>query len=215
MGKRAKKVLTGFLVVVLTVASHPLWMPLFGKFLVVKNDIQKADVIMVLSGDWKFDREKKAIELYKEGFADKIIRVLERENISFDMMKRLLNSEATQEQAYTNFFESNGVNKESIILLDEAVATSTFDELKAARAIILKDHFKSMILVTSDYHMRRALMTAKWVFRHEGITIYHATVYSASFNPDNWWLHERGIKEVVFEYLDSGFYLIYHFMLGK
>jgi hypothetical protein len=141
--------------------------------------------------------------------------VLEKENVFFDTMKRLLNSsEVTQEGAYTNFFESNGISRGSIIL-GEAVATSTFDELKAARAIILENHFKSIILVTGDYHMRRALMTAKWIFRHDDIRICHAAVYSADFNPDKWWLHERAIKEVVFEYLNSGFYVIYHFMLGK
>jgi len=214
MGKRAGRILTGFLVVVVIIASHPVWMPLAAKFLMVKDDVQKADAVVILSGDWKFDRERKAIDLYKKGFADKIIRVLEMENISFEVIKRLLNSEVTQGQIYTKFFETNGVNKESVILGD-AVATSTFDELKAARGIILKNHFKSIILVTSDYHMRRALITAKWVFRSGGVRLYHATVHSADFNPNRWWLHERSIKEVIFEYLNSGFYLIYHFMLGK
>jgi hypothetical protein len=32
---------------------------------------------------------------------------------------------------------------------------------------------------------------------------------------NDWWLHERPLKEITQEYLNCAFYLIYHFMLGK
>lgn len=198
----------------LAAVTHGLWMPLPARFLLVKDNIGKADAVIVLSGDWKFEREDGSAELYKKGNAGKIIRILEKENVPFGRMKRLLNTEVTQKELYMRYFESIGVRREDVILGEET-ATSTFDELNAARDIILKNHFKSVILLTSDYHMRRALMAAKWVFRSRGIRIYNATIYSGLFNPDKWWLHERGIKEVIFEYLNTGFYLVYHFMLGK
>lgn len=214
MRKLMKKFFIWLAILTLILLTHPLWMPLPAKFLVVKDNIAKADAVVVLSGAWDFDREAKAIELYKKGNADKIIRILEKENIGFDVMKKLLNSDATQEEAYEKFFELNGAGKESVIL-GKAVATSTFDELTAVKGIVLKNHFRSIILVTGDYHMRRTIMTAKWVFRSNDIKVYHATVYSKGFNANKWWLHERSIKEVILEYLNSCFYLIYHFMLGK
>lgn len=214
MGKRGKGILIGLLAGVFILVSHPLWMPVSARLLVVKDNIQPADAIVVLSGDWGFRREQGATELYKKGYANKIIRILEGENIGFNIMKRLLNSEATQEGLYTRYFEESGVAPGAVIL-GEAIATSTFDELKAARDIILKNHFTSIILVTNDYHMRRALMTAKWVFRNQGIKVYNATIRNGGFDPNSWWLHERSIKDVIFEYLIIVFYLLYHFMLGR
>lgn len=203
-----------FLVFVLLAVTHSLWMPLAAKFLMVRDNIEKADAVVVLSGDWNFKREEGAVELYKEGLVGRIIRVLEKENIAFDIMKRLLGTDVTQKELYARYFESKGINGNAVILR-EGIATSTFDELGAAKDVVLKNHFKSVILLTSDYHMRRALMTAKWVFGSDDIKIYNATIYTKGFNPNDWWLHERSIKEVIFEYLNTGFYLVYHFMLGK
>lgn len=174
----------------------------------------KADAIIVLSGDWNFERENGSIELYKKGAARRIIRVLEKENIPFEMLKKLLSTSATQKDLYLSYFESRGVNGEAVILGEEA-ATSTFDELKCARRLVQENHFGSVILVTSDYHMRRALITARWLFKGTGIKILHTTIYSKDFNPSKWWLHERSIKEVIIEYLSLFFYIFYHFMLGK
>lgn len=212
--KRRRGFFKWFLACLLLAVTHSLWMPLPARFLVVEDNIKKADAVIVLSGDWKFEREGGSVGLYKKGNAGKIIRILEKENVPFNIMKRLLNTEVTQEELYMRYFESNGLNREGVIL-SEGIATSTFDELKAAKDVVLKLRFKSIILLTSDYHMRRTLMTAKWVFRPQDIKIYNATVYTEGFNPNNWWLHEKSIKEVIFEYLSTGFYLVYHFMLGK
>jgi len=214
MGKGKRSFITFLAIVAVLALTRGLWMPLPARFLMVGDNIEKADAIVILSGDWQFEREKRAVELYKNGFADKIIRILETENMGFDIIKRLLNSDATQKEVYLGFFGSSGASRNDIIL-GEAVATSTFDELKAVKDIVLKNNFSSIILVTSGYHMRRSLMTAKWVFRSGGVKVYHATIYSRGFNPNRWWLHEVSIKEVIFEYLNSGFYLLYHFMLGK
>lgn len=214
MVKKRKTFFRWFVILALLAATHVLWLPLPARFLMVRDNIRKADAIVVLSGDWKFDRENKVIELYKQGFAGKIIRILERDNLWFNWIKNLLNLDITQGEVYSGYFRSGGIPAEAIITGEE-VATSTFDELTAARDIILKNRFKSIILVTSDYHMRRALFTARWVFRHQDVKIYNATAHSKKFNPHRWWLHEDDIKSVVLEYPIMVFYLWYHFALGK
>lgn len=214
MKKVQKRLLIIFASSVLIVATYTIWLPLPAKFLAAKDNIKKADCIVILSGDWFFGREGLAILLYKHGISDKIIRILEKENRGFSVMRQLLNSDTTQREAYIKYFTSNGAPLDSLIL-GEAVATSTFDELKAAKEIILRNNFKSVLIVTGDYHMRRALITARWLFRSSGIEIYNASAYSKNFNPSRWWIIEDDIKGIVLEYVSIAFYLTYHFMLGK
>jgi len=214
MKKRLKRFIIAFFVCVLIFVTHSLWMPLPAKLLLVKDNIHKADAILVLSGDWSFGREKKAVELYKKGFADTIIRIFEKENQALDVMRELFDVEATQKEAYRRYFESRGAPKEALIL-GRTVATSTFDELKAAKGIVLKNRFKSIILVTSSYHMKRSLMTARWIFKDQDIKIYNATAHGESFTPEKWWLREDDIRRISLEWLSTLFYLVYHFALGR
>jgi uncharacterized SAM-binding protein YcdF (DUF218 family) len=212
---KGKRNFIAFVVLIAVLAvTHGLWMPMPARFLVVKDNIQKADAVVVLSGDWEFNRERTAAQLYRQGFAGRIVRILEKDDALFRTINTLFNLNTTQAEVFGKFFESQGILSGDIILGD-AVATSTFDELKAAREIVLKNNFKSFILVTSDYHMRRSLMTARWIFKSDDIRIYNATAYTRYFMLNDWWLHERPLKEITQEYLNCAFYLIYHFMLGK
>lgn len=214
MGKTKKNFIAFLVLVAVAAVTHGLWMPMLARFLLVRDNIQKADVVVVLSGDWEFNRERTAAQLYREGFAGRIVRILEKDDALFRAINTLFNLNTTQTEVFSKFFESQGVLPGDIILGD-AVATSTFDELKAAKEIILKNNFKSFILVTSDYHMRRALMTSRQLFKPTGVTVYNATVYTKHFILSDWWLHERPLKEITQEYLNCGFYIVYHFMLGK
>ncbi len=205
-----------FLVVIGAVlaVTHVFWAPQFAKFLTVEDNIRKADCAIVLSGDPKFEREHKALELYRDGYVNKVIRILEKDNVNFNTMAILLNSVVTQKEAYTRYFELNGVSADSLIIGD-MVATSTFDELSAAKNIVLKMGYHSVVIVTSDYHMRRALMTARWIFKDTDVNVYNATIFSDDFHPDRWWLNEGDTRSVLFEYPCLVFYLVYHFFLGK
>jgi uncharacterized SAM-binding protein YcdF (DUF218 family) len=212
--KRHGRLVKGLLILILLAVTHPFWLPLPAKLLLVRNHVKKADAIIILSGDWNLDRERKASELYREGFADKIIRILERENRGFETIKILLDSAQTQNAAYLKYFALQGVPRESVIL-GGTVATSTFNELRAAKAIVEKNNFKSIMIVTSDYHMRRALMTARWFFKTQDIRIYNVTVFSKNFHPRRWWLREDDIRGVVFEFLGICLYVCYHFVTGR
>lgn len=214
MGKGKRSFITFLVIVAVLAVTYGLWMPLPARFLLVKDHLERADAAVVLSGDWDFNREKLAAQLYREGFTGKIIRIQEKDSTLFNAINTLFSLNTTQEEVYKNFFESQGVTPEAIII-GKMTATSTFDELKAAKDIILKNNFKSFILVTGDYHMRRALMTTKWLFKSTDIKVYNATVYTKYFILTDWWVHERALKEVTLEYLSCGLYLVYHFMLGK
>ena len=57
-------------------------------------------------------------------------------------------------------FEYLGKDKKGLVFTGQEV-TSTYDEAVVARDFMLKNGYKSLILVTSTYHMRRALKYGK------------------------------------------------------
>ena len=216
MKRITKRLIIVSVVIAALTLTHSLWLPLFAKFLIVKDNLAKADAILVLSGDWNFDRADWGIRLYKKDYADKIILIIEREDPRWFsvVMKMLLHSDLTQKEAVRRYYETQGVPRKDLIF-GRKLATSTFDELHAAKDMIEEHKFKSVILVTSGYHMRRVLMTAKRVLVPAGIDIYNATVSLEGYYPGTWWLHESDTKHIFLEYLSIAFYIIYHFTLGR
>ena len=94
-------------------------------------------------------------------------------------------------------------------------ATSTFDEALAAKRLLEEKGYRSLILVTSTYHMRRALLIFEWVFRGSGIRIDHATAPAEIYDPEHWWTHERDIRRLAEEYPSLLVNFVYHVLLGK
>lgn len=94
----------------------------------------KSDVIIVLSGD--LGRLEKAYDLYKSGYANYIILSNSTSKVFQD------------EQAALGI-PDNGQ------FIDEPYATSTYTNAKYTLALMEKYHFRSAIVVSSNYHMDR------------------------------------------------------------
>lgn len=110
-----------------------------------KDQPQKADVIIMLGGD--NGRIQKTAELYHEGYAPYVIitPVLETE----------WSSQSIQ------MAESLGIPVEAII--PEYVATSTYTNATISIEMMKEHGFKSALIVTSDYHIKRS----QYIFEKE------------------------------------------------
>ena len=80
-----------------------------------------------------------------------------------------------------------GVERERIVLLPWRVH-NTFDEARAALAFCRSRGVKSLLVVTSPYHSRRALAVFNHVFENSGVEIgvQPAVAYSKAI-PRRWW----------------------------
>jgi hypothetical protein len=63
------------------------------------------------------------------------------------------------------------------------------------------------------YHARRGVCVVRHHLAGAGIQLSFQTAYNSTFGPDNWWLSEEGLMDVVSEYIKFGFYWI-HFGLA-
>jgi uncharacterized SAM-binding protein YcdF (DUF218 family) len=205
--------------VLLAIYSSGYWLPLPGEFLLVNDNLKKADCIVPLRGDeyWRF---KKAVELYRAGYAKIIVTPIFSEQekkyyqyYNFEALVLGVKDISTKEFALRAFafFE---MDLKDVYFSDEEV-TSTYDEAVAIKNYMLKRGMKSMILLTSTYNTRRALMIFNWVFRGTGIKIYNSTAVNELYNPSRWWKKERDAKVILDEYVTIVYNIFYHFVLHK
>jgi len=158
-----------------------------GNFLVTSDKPKNADVIVVLSGD-KGTRTQYAVTLYKQGYANKII-----------VSGGIVYNKISMAQLMAQQAEELGVPSENIILEDQA--DSTFDNATFTKDILIKNDFRSAIIVTSDYHTRRSKMIFNNVFKSSNIKLTYCASEGEYFNKEKWWVSNKSTMIVINEYI--------------
>ena len=162
-----------------------------GKFLVQSDKLEKADAIAVFSGD-SGPRTERAVELLKEGYADYLI-----------LSGGKVYDDVTMAELMKNHAIKLGVDESKILIDDEASTTN--ENAEFTRDIIEENNFKSVIVVTSDYHTRRSKLAMEKSL--ENILIDGEKV-SVTVTPSKeekfttkWWTSGDSVLMVISEYL--------------
>lgn len=176
---------------------------LIGEPLKVSQPPQKADCIVVFAGgvgesgkagQGYEERVYQAVELYKKGYADKLI--FSTGYVYFLKETQVMKSVAV----------SLGVSGEAIILEDKAA--SAYENVMFSKRILDKRNMNSILLVSSPYNMRRILL----VFNKsaKGIKVICSPVPNSMFftHPHKWWvkISPEQIRGILHEYLGILFY---------
>ncbi|MBM7652554.1 uncharacterized SAM-binding protein YcdF (DUF218 family) [Neobacillus cucumis] len=130
-------------------------------FFSVNQKPVKSDVIIVLSGET--GRLETAYDLYKSGYADTIM--LSNSN------SRLFKYEIKKLKI-----------PDSVHFIDEPNATSTYTNAKYTLALMEKYHFKSAIVVSSNYHMDRVRLTYKRALNKQKLKLVYVASYGSSMS---------------------------------
>lgn len=201
-GKRARRILL-FALVGLAAWSFLAWVA--AKGLIVSSDLPHADAMVVLAGSNAYqERTHRAAQLFHEGRAPKII--LTNDNQQGGWSNELQRNPFFIERAAKELTEA-GVPEAEIEMLKQAVS-STHDEALLLREYAETHSLRSILIVTSAYHSRRALWTFRKVFEGSGINIGLTVVAPGEQTPPaaTWWLHLSGWKVVAGEYLKLVYY---------
>lgn len=160
---------------------------------------QQADAIVVLAGGvgesglaggGYQERTKAAVELYKAGFAPRMIFV---SGYAF----------AFREAEIMRDLATSLDVPESAILL-ETRAANTYDGIVHVQEILRREHWSRVLLVSSPYHMRRAL--AVWHAQAPDVQAIPSPVPQSQF-----YTHDRGasaeqIRGILQEYVALAYY---------
>ena len=175
--------------------SCPYLLNGLARFLVVRDRLEKADVILVLAGDSNGERTAAGIELYKQGYSGKLLMS------GGPLTWHLTYAEWMKKQAI-----AAGVPGTAILIQDRS--RSTIEDAKLSLLIARANDFRSVILVTSPYHTRRASAVFKKIYGPQGIKVIIWPAPQSDFNPHNWWTRHEDTAYVVWEYVARVMYLL-------
>ena len=174
--------------------------------LFVREPLARADALAVFAGSSTYvERTRLAARLFKEGRAPLII-------LTNDGLK---SGWSAAEERNPMFFERaadqlrrDGIPPERIKVMP-GVVTSTYEEATRLRVYAESNGLKSVLVVTTPYHTRRALWVLRQTFRGSGVSvgIDAPAPGEQSPRPAVWWTHALGWKLVPGEYLKLIYYL--------
>ena len=154
-----------------------------GETWVVEDPLDRADAIIVLSDDnFYADRATHAADLYRHGMAPIVVA-----------SGRRLRPYAGIAELMEHDLIERGVPKDKIVRISHN-AGNTREEAQVLAQQALERKWRSVIVVTSNYHTRRA----RYIFLHVFPAQTQVRVSGAQdgdFDPQHWWQSRKSLKE--------------------
>ena len=157
---------------------------------------EKANAIVVLGGD-DGERSLRAQALYREGYAPIIV------------LTGLERGSAAPPARLTwraDFLAALGVPRSALRF--EVRSRNSYEEATGILALMRKQRWQSVIVVSDPPHMRRLAWTWERVFQGSGL--HYVLVPSAAewWSPGNWWRDEQSGAFVIMEYIKLAYYVV-------
>lgn len=140
-----------------------------------REPLMASDAIVVISGDEALARYRDGVRLYRAGWAP-----------------RLIFSGATWDGSHSNaevmrsLAVADGI-PESAILVDPS-GDDTYGNAVHTRNLMVAHGLNSAILVTSPYHLQRAILTFRGVYNGTGIRVVGRSAPDGEWRKTNWWM---------------------------
>jgi uncharacterized SAM-binding protein YcdF (DUF218 family) len=162
-------------------ARHPI-MRYAAESWVIDEPAAHADAIIVLSDDnFYADRATHAAELYRQGVAGIVVA-----------SGRRLRPNAGISELMEHDLVERGVPKEKIVRFAQD-ADNTAEEAQALAHFAESRKWRSVIVVTSNYHTRRARYIFQRVFP-PSIAVSVASARDGDFDLERWWEKRKSVK---------------------
>jgi uncharacterized SAM-binding protein YcdF (DUF218 family) len=184
------------LILVLAVAgfaTRDVWLAAMGGALVHEDGPGKAEIAVVLAGDFTGQRLITSAELVRQGY---VPRVLVSGPPGFYGVN--------ESDAAIRFGTAKGYPAEWFVALPHS-ALSTRDEAAAVLTALRQRHIHSFLLVTSNYHSARArrIFLAAERRMGGGPEMRVVVAPNESFTPTGWWHTREGQKTTFMEWIKT------------
>ncbi len=160
---------------------HPL-LHTAGESLVVDDGLAPADAIILLSDDnYPADRAKRAAEIYRDHWAPRVVA-----------SGRLLRRYASIAELMQHDLVERGVPADAVVQLP-SLGDNTREEAQAVRQLVVERGWHHVLVVTSNWHTRRARYIYRRVFPPT-VEVRVVAARDSDFDPERWWESRRGAK---------------------
>jgi len=163
-----------------------------GRFLIRAEPPAKADLIVVLAGDWRGRRILYASELVRQGYAPHAL-------VSGPAHHYGIN----ESELAIAFAVKRGYPASALIPLPLRNCNSTQDEAELIVPELKRRGVRRVLVVTSDYHTRRSGRIYRAVSQSVApeLEVRVAAAPDAVFRADNWWRYREARKTVFLEWV--------------
>ena len=170
------------------VATGALWLWGAARFLIV-NAPASSDIIVVVAAKHNQGRLRKALGLFQQGYGKQILLDENTDLQVYGFVRAQLAEE------FVAHISGTAAGKVHVCPIR---GDSTFEEAAHVDKCVSQYGARSVLLVTSDYHTRRALATFKRILPRYQWSVA-ASEDSAEFGK-NWWEHREWAKRTVTEW---------------
>jgi uncharacterized SAM-binding protein YcdF (DUF218 family) len=171
---------------VVYLTRHPL-MRLAGNSWVIEDPVEHADAIVVLGDDnFAGDRATRGSELFRAGRADLVVA-----------SGPAIRPYVSMAEFIQHDLELRGVPPAAVLRFSHSAA-DTREEAEGLRSLATQRGWKRILIVTSNYHTRRARYIYRKVFP-PGIDVRLVAARDPAFDPDAWWESRKGRKVLFLE----------------
>jgi uncharacterized SAM-binding protein YcdF (DUF218 family) len=196
------------LVYVLVSAYHAPILTQIGRYLVVEQPPDRSDLIVCLAGG-NVERGLSAADAFHRGLAPKIFVARELIPDGSDILRRRGVTYPESRDLLVGLLRGLGV-PESAILTSDTPSANTLTDAAIILNTLKEKHYRSILLVTSPTHSRRAWLVFRKTMGGDGVRIQVISSSYSSFKAETWWKDPRYVREVILEYQK----LIYYFLKG-
>jgi uncharacterized SAM-binding protein YcdF (DUF218 family) len=161
------------------------------EFLVRHDRFETVDAALVMAGDPGYERTTTAAALVLHGRA-RLLILTGGEPGPGD------SAESLRDQALK-------LGVPEIQIRTESLSHDTWSSMQAVQPILSAEGVRTLALVTSPYHQRRAFLAAGRVFG-SGVTVFNHPAEPSHWSPHGWWRSRRGRRIVLSEYAKLVYY---------
>ena len=188
-------------IALLVIVAWVIVAALGARLLVVRAPLESADAIIVLSGSSAYvERTRKAAQLYREGRAPLVLLTDDHMRGGWDNAQQ--RNPFFVERARDELIKA-GVPAERVQTIP-GVAASTHDEALMIKEYAARERLRSVLVITSAYHSRRALRTLRRTLAGTGTTV--GIDPAGNDSEVFWWLRPQGWRNVGGEYAKLIYY---------
>jgi uncharacterized SAM-binding protein YcdF (DUF218 family) len=171
---------------VLVALTHQVWLTALGSFLVRSEEPSPAEMIVVLAGDGRGYRIRRAAELVQQGYAPKVL--VSGPAGHYGMHECDLAIPYAVKLGYpAAWFIPLPHNSES-----------TREEAASVARELARRNVRRLIVVTSQYHTRRAAYLFRSLAPQVDLRVVGAP--DPDFTANGWWHSRQGRKTVLLEW---------------
>jgi uncharacterized SAM-binding protein YcdF (DUF218 family) len=169
-----------------------------GRYLQHEDPIRKADAIYVLGGT-RFERPLEAVDLFKAGDASVILLSPGQEEAAVAILRARGVDVPHDTDAVVEAMVGLGVPR-SAVLVGGGSVDNTAEEGAQLKAEAARHGWRTVIVVTSKYHTRRAGFAMRRALDGTGVAVVmRATRYDPA-DPARWWRHRHDIRLLLEEW---------------